>query len=142
MGGIKGKSGGARPGAGRTSLSKRNDNKRIPVSNQIHDLLTQYSDGLGLSRSDIVESLCLLYLDKRNKDIDHCPKCESPVFFDFGQGSVLETTEFKCSKCGEEIRIDGEGTSETPEPSVVIKLKDLEEFDLRSLKPGEVVKIE
>lgn len=139
MAGIKGRSGGARTGAGRTSLSKKNNNKRIPISDQIYDLLSEYSVGLGLSKSDIVESLCLLYLDRHNKDIEHCPKCSRPVFWGFVQGGP-EKCEAKC-QCGEIVEIDGEEPFNIPDPIAVISLKELDEFDLGSLKPGEAIKI-
>lgn len=140
MAGKKGKSGGARTGTGRTSMSKRNNNKRIPVSDQIHDLLTKYSIGLGLSRSDIVESLCLLYLDKHNKDIEHCSKCESPIFFDFVQGSVIGKVDVTCKDCNTVTTIEtGEEDDRVRlEPTVIMTA---DQFDLKSLNPSEIIKV-
>lgn len=70
MPGVKGKSGGARPGAGRPSVSKKNANKRLCVSDESYDILTYQSNKYGLSRSDIVDILCKsnLYDDLLNSD--------------------------------------------------------------------------
>lgn len=79
MAGIKGKSGGKREGAGRTSIYKKESQKLIKISDQVKETLKYYSMSLGFSESDIIEALCLLYLQKDNMDITHCPQCGKPL---------------------------------------------------------------
>lgn len=79
MAGIKGKSGGKRKGSGRTSIFKKETQKLIKMSDQSRSILKYYSENLGICESDIIESLCLLYLQKDNKDITHCPQCGKPL---------------------------------------------------------------
>ena len=135
MAGIKGKSGGARQGAGRSSAYKKDGNKRVIISDEVYDLLSRYSEGLGLSRSDIVNALCLLYLDKHNKDIMHCQKCGKPILFEF-----VQTCDSAECACGEIYEVPN-GSFDFPAATKSIRVEDLDDFDLKSLKPGEAIKI-
>lgn len=76
----KEKRGGKRPGAGRPALNK--SKSLIALSAQAHSSLEYYSKELGINKSDLVNSLCILYLDKNNKDILHCPQCGKPLAFE------------------------------------------------------------
>lgn len=106
MGGLKGKSGGARPGAGRKALKKKDSSKLIRLSKQSKLLLEFYSSSIGISQSDIVDTLCLLYLCKENKDIIHCPTCGNPIFFEPVQGTGSGICEIICKNCKSKIEIE------------------------------------
>lgn len=97
MAGTKGKSGGDRPGSGRTSLKKKEKRVSVYISQSSETVLTEYTEQLGISKSDIVDALCLLYLSKSNKDILHCPKCGKPLVWD----ALLQAVEYdvECT-CG------------------------------------------
>lgn len=97
MAGKKGKSGGKRPGAGRPSLNYKGKKKLVQLSDQAANSLEYYSKELGISMSDIVDSLCVMYLDTSNKDITHCPKCKKPLVWE----ALVPMTEFdvECT-CG------------------------------------------
>lgn len=82
MAGIKGKSGGKREGAGRISLKKKEARTSISLSDSAAEALNKYSEELGISKSDIVDALCLLYLSNSNQDILHCPECGKPLAWD------------------------------------------------------------
>ena len=69
MSGVKGKSGGKRSGAGRSTLKEKSIRKSLLLSDQANTLLEQYSKELGVSRSDLVDALCIMYLNKDNKSI-------------------------------------------------------------------------
>lgn len=102
MAGIKGKSGGKRSGAGRTSLKEKGNKKLLSISDEATKLLEFYSKELGYSMSDIVDALCILYLDKGNKDITHCPQCGKPLAWE----SLIPMIgcDVEC-KCGYEMHI-------------------------------------
>lgn len=89
MAGIRGKSGGKRVGSGRPSLKDKTNKKLISLSNTALESLEYYSKELGLSKSDILDALCVFYLDKNNKDITHCPKCGKPLVWE----SLLTNTK-------------------------------------------------
>lgn len=94
------KRGGKRPGAGRPALKKTKN--LISLSEQANNSLEYYSKELGLNKSDIVNNLCILYLDTNNKDVIHCPKCGKPLVWE-PLLPVLEC-EVEC-KCGHIILI-------------------------------------
>ena len=96
MAGIKGKSGGARSGAGRPSLKEKNNKKLFSLSVEAIEKLDFYSKELGVSKSDIIDSLCLLYLDKQNKDILHCPECGKPLAWESLLAVVESEVECIC----------------------------------------------
>ncbi|WP_147381239.1 hypothetical protein [Parabacteroides sp. AM08-6] len=106
MAGIKNKSGGARPGAGRKTLKKKDSSKLIRLSKQGKFLLEFYSSSIGISQSDIVDTLCLLYLCKENKDITHCPTCGNPIFFEPVQGTGSGICEIICKNCNHTTEIE------------------------------------
>lgn len=100
---MKGKSGGKRHGAGRSSLKEKRNQKLISLSNEAANQLEYYSKELGYSKSDIADALCLLYLDKRNSDITHCPQCGKPLVWE----SLLSVIccDVEC-QCGYTTRIE------------------------------------
>lgn len=104
MAGIKGRSGGKRTGAGRKSVYDKSEQKLIKLSAQTKKTLRYYSDSIGINESDLIEALCLLYLDKSNSDITHCPECGEPIFFDFVQGTIAGEIEITC-QCGYGMKI-------------------------------------
>lgn len=105
MAGVKGKSGGKRPGAGRSSLKEKRNQKLISLSDDAAARLEYYSKELGYSKSDIIDALCLLYLDRHNSDITHCPKCEKPLAWESLLSIVECDVECECGMC---IHIGGE----------------------------------
>lgn len=76
----KEKRGGKRAGAGRPSLNK--SKSLLSLSKQACASLEYYAKELGINKSDLVNSLCIFYLGKENKDILHCPKCGKPLAFE------------------------------------------------------------
>ncbi|MFV0326127.1 MAG: hypothetical protein ACK5LF_17405 [Bacteroides xylanisolvens] len=96
------KRGGKRPGAGRPSLKKTK--RLISLSEQANSYLEYYSKELGINKSDIVNSLCVLYLDTNNKDIIHCSKCGKPLVWE-PLVPMIEC-EVEC-KCGYKMHIGG-----------------------------------
>lgn len=109
---IKNKWGGKRAGAGRSSLKKKTNKKMISLSDQALTALDYYSSHLKISRADIVDALCILYLHKGNKDIFHCPACGKPLAWE----SLLQVIGcIVTCECGyeshigenEEIRVEG-----------------------------------
>lgn len=92
--------GGKRHGAGRPSLNKTKS--LISLSDQAFSSLEYYSKELGYNKSDLVDALCLLYLDKRNKDIMHCPQCGKPLVWE-ALLSVIEC-DIEC-ECGYKTHI-------------------------------------
>ena len=106
MAGIKGKSGGKRPGAGRKTLREKENTKLIRLSEKSKNLLEFYSSSIGISQSDIVDTLCLLYLGKENKDITHCLTCGNPIFFEPVQGTGSGNCEVVCKNCNHTTEIE------------------------------------
>lgn len=107
MAGKKGRSGGKRTGSGRPSLKEKQNKSIFTLSDQAKDTLEYYSKTLCLSKSDIVDDMCLLYLSSSNKDIVHCPKCYRPLCFEPVQNLHVGDFEIKCD-CGEVVLIKGE----------------------------------
>lgn len=106
MAGVKGKSGGKRSGAGRSSLKEKRNQKLISLSDEASNSLEYYSKKLGYTKSDIVDALCLLYLNKRNMDITHCPKCEKPLVWESLMTAIECDVECECgfkTHVGEDI---------------------------------------
>lgn len=99
MAGTKGKSGGKRAGSGRPSLKEKANKKLIALSDQALEALEYYSKELGMSKSDILDNLCILYLDQHNKDITHCPKCGKPLVWESLVSMVDFDIECTCGHC-------------------------------------------
>ena len=116
---TKGKRGGKRQGAGRPSLKKIKN--LVSLSEQANSYLEHYSKELGLNKSDIVNKLCILYLDTTNKDIIHCPKCRKPLAWE----PLLQVVEceIECA-CGNKIHI-----GEDPEIAIEGKTYNVENID-------------
>ena len=69
----------------------------VTLSPQAFERLAFYSKHLGVEASEIVNDLIIMYLDRDNKDITHCPKCGKPLVWE----SIITVTgcEVKC-ECG------------------------------------------
>lgn len=69
----------------------------VTLSTQAFERLAFYSKHLGVEASEIVNDLIIMYLDRDNKDITHCPKCGKPLVWE----SIITVTgcEVKC-ECG------------------------------------------
>lgn len=90
--------GGKRPNSGVKQLRVKELRVTLKMSQQSSDLLTHYSKGVGVSRSDLLDALIVMSLNEDNRDIIHCPKCHEPVAYSPMIPATGET-EFKC-KCG------------------------------------------
>lgn len=90
--------GGKRPNSGVKQIRVKELRVTLKMSQQSSDLLTRYSKGVGVSRSDLLDALIVMSLNKDNRDIIHCPKCHEPVAY----SPIIPLsgeTEFTC-KCG------------------------------------------
>lgn len=90
--------GGKRPNSGVKQLRVKELRVTLKMSQQSSDLLTRYSKGVGVSRSDLLDALIVMSLNEDNRDIIHCPKCHEPVAY----SPIIPLsgeTEFTC-KCG------------------------------------------
>ena len=90
--------GGKRPNSGVKQIRVKELRVTLKMSQQSSDLLTRYSKGVGVSRSDLLDALIVMSLNEDNRDIIHCPKCHEPVAY----SPIIPLsgeTEFTC-KCG------------------------------------------
>lgn len=91
-----GKRGGARPGAGRPTIAKKEVSLHVKVSKKEADILTFYSKAVGLNKSEIVNML----LSGLNHDVVCCSECHTPIAY--RPSYLLDETIKKqaCPKCG------------------------------------------
>jgi hypothetical protein len=122
---IKDNRGGKRVAAGRPSLKKKNNKKLIALSDQAVSALEYYSGRLGISMADVVDTLCVFYLDKSNSDILHCPKCGNPIAF----MPLIHVVgcDAECVICGEKLYMGEENTPQPP-GRVIRSTSDLDEI--------------
>ena len=99
------KRGGARPGAGRPSLTQKNSALHVKIAKQELETLGYFSKSMKINKSELINALISLYLSEDNKDIAFCSECGAPLILkpllDDNEG---ETTTV-CSQCRKEIKI-------------------------------------
>lgn len=90
--------GGARKGTGPKNLRNKKNRKLIVLSDTALERLEFYAKSLGYSQSDIIDALCDNYLNRCNKDIDHCPQCGKPIAWE--ALITVMSCEVTCLDCG------------------------------------------
>ncbi|GEM_PF-2616087 len=98
--------GGKRPGSGRKSYTKMKNDVKVRLSDQSKDLLDEYVDGLGISRSQLVDLLLFKYLDPYNKDFIFCSQCKRPQLFVPAVNLPEGESDCICSHCGAEFKAE------------------------------------
>lgn len=93
--------GGARPGAGRKKSDNAKKTFSCRLSDQVESLLSDFTEGTGLTKTQLVEYSLFNSLSYNNPDVVYCPDCGKPVAFK----SLIpynDSSRFKC-KCGYEF---------------------------------------
>ncbi|CCZ08573.1 unknown [Odoribacter sp. CAG:788] len=93
--------GGARPGAGRKKSDNAKKTFSCRLSDQVESLLSDFTEGTGLTKTQLVEYSLFNSLSYNNPDVVYCPDCGKPVVF---RSMILPTGEcdVKC-RCGREF---------------------------------------
>lgn len=93
--------GGKREGAGRPSVCKGKTPLNLTISGQTKEVLNEYSECLGRSRSDLIDWFVSSELVK-SKSIVKCPVCGKPLLW---IQSLPKSDKVKCKICDTEFDV-------------------------------------
>lgn len=95
------KRGGKREGAGRPSVCKGKTPLNLTISSKTKEVLNEYSECLGKSRSDLIDWFVYNELQK-SKTIVKCPVCGKPLLW---LKSLPKSDNVKCKICDSEFDV-------------------------------------
>ena len=95
------KRGGKREGAGRPSVCKGKTRLNFTISGKTREVLDEYSECLGKSRSDLIDWFMSSELCK-SKSIVKCPVCGKPLLW---LKSLPKSDKVKCKICDTEFDV-------------------------------------